>query len=246
MMATNIKEELEQDKRDVADIWSAAVEAYRGATKIPIENLPVPKFRSTEDIITYGNQQMDEFHKFRHNQKKVDKLRGLFKQSMNLVQKGAEQLAAAATPAFPPAGAIMTAFSYMLNACKQVSADYDVVTAFFEDMNSFLQRVTILETRLPKYRAYRNCLMEVFTSLLTLCGFATRYVLEGRFSEYRSSIRTLEAKTIDCLQRNGSQTCYAARTAPWAGPERAWTLPSTGCNLPLSSRSSVTLKSSRR
>lgn len=76
-----------------------------------------------------------------------------------------------------------------IQACKQVSADYDVVTAFFEDMNAFLQRITILESRLPKYPAYRNCLMDVFTSVLSLCGFATKYIELGRFSRcFNSSI----------------------------------------------------------
>lgn len=42
-------------------------------------------------------------------------------------------------------------------------------------MNAFLQRITILESRLPAYPAYRNCLMDVFTSILKMCGFATKY-----------------------------------------------------------------------
>ena len=74
-----------------------------------------------------------------------------------------------------------------MQACKQVSADYDVVTSFFEDMNAFLQRITILESRLPRYKAYRNCLMDVFTSVLAMCGFATKYIELGRFSEYDHS-----------------------------------------------------------
>jgi hypothetical protein len=69
-------------------------------------------------------------------------------------------------------------------ACKQVSADYDVVTAFFEDMNAFLQRITILESRLPDYPAYRNCLMDVFTSVLEMCGFATKYIQLKRFKKW--------------------------------------------------------------
>lgn len=51
-------------------------------------------------------------------------------------------------------------------------------------MNSFLQRITILESRLPNYPAYRNCLMDVFTSLLEMCGFATKYIELGRFSKF--------------------------------------------------------------
>lgn len=49
-------------------------------------------------------------------------------------------------------------------------------------MNAFLQRITILESRLPKYRAYRNCLIETFISFLTMTGIATKYIELGRFS----------------------------------------------------------------
>ncbi|KAJ6567106.1 hypothetical protein B0H19DRAFT_1067341 [Mycena capillaripes] len=139
-------------------------------------------------MIKYGTEQMNNFHKFRHNQKKVDKLHGLFAANMDYIMQGAQQLVAAATPAFPPAAIIGTAFTYMLTACKQVSADYDAITEFFEDINSFLQGITILETRLdsrlPRYPAYRNCLMDVFTSLLEMCGYATKYIELGRFKKW--------------------------------------------------------------
>ncbi|RDW63670.1 hypothetical protein BP6252_11215 [Coleophoma cylindrospora] len=184
----HMKVELERDQRDVSDLWNDALKKYRGIVQVDLDKLPVPRFTSTEEMISYGSEQMEGFHRYRHNQQKVDKLRGLFRDSMWYIQKGAEQLAAAATPAFPPAAAISTAFSYMLNACKQVSADYDVVMNFFEDMNSFLQRITILESRLPSYPAYRNCLMDVFTSLLEMCAFATRYIREGRFKKWITNL----------------------------------------------------------
>lgn len=64
-----------------------------------------------------------------------------------------------------------------------MSADYDVVTTFFVDLNLFLRRMTILEKRLPKYGALRQSLFDVFASLLTMCGFATKYIELKRFSE---------------------------------------------------------------
>lgn len=53
----------------------------------------------------------------------------------------------------------------------------------FEDMNAFLERITILKSRLPSDPAYRNCLMDVFTSFLAMCAFATKYIELGRFSK---------------------------------------------------------------
>ncbi|EXJ61521.1 hypothetical protein A1O7_01949 [Cladophialophora yegresii CBS 114405] len=175
-----IKKELANDSRDVADLWNDALRKYKG---IVGEDL-LPKFASVDAMVQFGTIEMENFHQFRHNQKKVDKLRSLFMANLAYIQKGAEQLIAAATPAFPPAAAIGTALTYMLSACKQVSADYDVVTAFFEDINTFLQRITILESRLPRYPAYRNCLMDVFTSVLEMCGFATKYIELGRFKKW--------------------------------------------------------------
>lgn len=87
----------------------------------------------------------------------------------------------------------------LFKACKQVSADYDVVVVFFEDMNSFLERVTILETRLPSHKAYQNCLMDVFTSFLTLTGYAHKYIELGRFSKTPIKYRVFLTMQRLCL-----------------------------------------------
>lgn len=108
--------------RDVADLWSDALRAYKGIVGTDLQ----PKFANVNEIIAFGTKEMNSFHKFRHNQKKVDKLRSLFMANIGYIETGAQQLVAAATPAFPPAAAIGTALTYMLSACKQVSADYDV------------------------------------------------------------------------------------------------------------------------
>lgn len=79
-----------------------------------------------------------------------------------------------------------------------------MVTAFFEDMNAFLQRITILESRLPKYPAYRNCLMDVFSSVLEMCGFATKYIELGRFSALYNPKSTTDGFLLIIVQRNGS------------------------------------------
>lgn len=108
--------------RDVANLWSDALRAYKGIVGTDLQ----PKFANVNEIIAFGTKEMNSFHKFRHNQKKVDKLRSLFMANIGYIETGAQQLVAAATPAFPPAAAIGTALTYMLSACKQVSADYDV------------------------------------------------------------------------------------------------------------------------
>lgn len=181
---SQLSESLKNDARDVADIWRDALKAYKGIVGFDL----VQKFPSTTEMIAQGTNEMNNFHKFRHNEKKVDKLRTLFANNLDFLETGAQQLIAAATPAFPPAAAIGTAVTFMLSACRQVSADYDIVVVFFEDMNAFLQRIVILETRMPKYKAYQNCLMDVFTSFLTMCAFAHKYIELGRFKKWVTSL----------------------------------------------------------
>ncbi|KAM5378662.1 hypothetical protein ACJZ2D_004461 [Fusarium nematophilum] len=182
--APRLPDDLKNDTRDVSDLWKDALKAYKGIVGFDLEK----RFDSVQAMVDQGTKEMNNFHKFRHNEKKVDKLRTLFTTNLEYIEQGAQQLIAAAVPAFPPAAAIGTAITYMLGACRQVSADYDIVVVFFEDMNSFLQRIVILETRMPKYKAYQNCLMEVFTSFLTMCGFAHKYIELGRFKKWITNL----------------------------------------------------------
>ena len=110
-----MKQELDRDSRDVSDLWNDALKRYKGIVGVDLQ----AKFTSVDAMVAYGAEQMQGFHKFRHDQKKVDKLRSLFAANMDLIQNGAQQLIAAATPAFPPAAAIGTAFTYMLSVGGQ-------------------------------------------------------------------------------------------------------------------------------
>ncbi|KAM6506585.1 hypothetical protein FSOLCH5_013559 [Fusarium solani] len=179
-----LEEQLKNDNRDVADLWKEALKSYKGIVGFDLQR----KFDNVQGMLDFGTDQMNNFHKFRHDKGKVDRLRTLFASNLDLVEQGANQIISAASPAFPPAAAIGTALTYLLQACRSVSADYDIVIVFFDDMNSFLTRITILETRLPKYKAYQNCLMEVFTSILTMCGFAHKYIELGRFKKWISNL----------------------------------------------------------
>lgn len=177
---TATKFSLQNDRRDIKDLWNDALKEYKGIVGRELQ----PTFKSTDDMIQHATSEKDSFSKWRHDGKTLDKLRGIFMQNIGFIEVGSQKLIAAATPAFPPAAAIGTALTFVLATCKGQSADYDVVTAFFEDMNNFLQRVTILEGRVPDYRAYQACLMDVFTALLMMCAFATKFIAKGRFKTW--------------------------------------------------------------
>ncbi|KAH8800920.1 hypothetical protein F5884DRAFT_890807 [Xylogone sp. PMI_703] len=173
------------DDRDVVDIWQQALRNYKGIVRFDLKR----KFDNTQAMIDFVTGEMNTFHKFRYNDKKVDRLRSLFATKIDYLEKSTQQLLSAVTPTFSPAAVIGTAITYFLMV---ISTDYDIIIVFFDNMNSFLERVVILETRLPSNKAYRNCLMDVFMSFLAVCGYVHKYIELGRFKKWISNLVTGE------------------------------------------------------
>ncbi|KAJ3949017.1 uncharacterized protein N0V96_000125 [Colletotrichum fioriniae] len=114
---SEVSEAVKNDNRDVSDLWKEALKAYKGIVGFDLER----KFDNVQAMIDQGTHEMENFHKFRHNDKKVDKLRSLFAANLDYIEKGAQQLVSAAVPAFPPAAAIGTAVTIMLSVEKWIS-----------------------------------------------------------------------------------------------------------------------------
>lgn len=96
-------------------MWAEALRAYKGVLGRDLRK----SFRSVDDMVANGVEQMNAFHKWRHNEKKVDKLRSLFMQNVDFIEKGAQHLVDAASPTFPPAAAIGTAMTFILTVRNQ-------------------------------------------------------------------------------------------------------------------------------
>ncbi|KAF4826841.1 hypothetical protein CGCTS75_v008733 [Colletotrichum tropicale] len=77
--------------RDVADLWKDALKAYKGIVGFDLER----KFENLEVMITRGIKEMQNFHNFRHDDKKVDRLRGLFSANLDYIEKDTQQLGGA-------------------------------------------------------------------------------------------------------------------------------------------------------
>lgn len=105
------KTDLENDRRDIKDLWNDALRAY---SKVSGEELK-PAFRNVDEMIKNGTDQMNSFHRWRHDDSKVDKLRSLFMANIDYVETGTQKLISAAEPAFPPAAAIGTAITFVLS-----------------------------------------------------------------------------------------------------------------------------------
>lgn len=111
----SLRVELENDCRDVNEIWATAMQRYKGIVGFELER----KYNNVQDMVDAGTSDMANFHKWRHNQGKVDRLRTLFSENLDFLEQGTQQLLAAATASFPPAAAIGTALTYLLSVGRR-------------------------------------------------------------------------------------------------------------------------------
>lgn len=133
-------------------------------------------------------RQLENFKVFRHDKGKLDKFRTMISSNADIIQGVAKSVADAASAAFPPSSAILTAFTFVMTASKHVSDDYDMIEGFFSIMQSFLQRLSLLENKIPPQRAFQIFLINVFSSLLKISGIARAYCAKGRLSKWAKAL----------------------------------------------------------
>src|SRR5262249_17020839 len=105
---------------------------------------------------------------------------------------GGAKAAADAAAVFPPAipgAALMTAMTFVFKTFRDVKADYDRVLGFFNEMSSFLDRISMLEEKSPKLGPFERCVRKGFASMLTLCGIAADYKGKGRFRKWLNNVK---------------------------------------------------------
>jgi hypothetical protein len=180
---------VDNEASDLGMMWQQALQEY--ANESGGKDL-----RSTDSsqwnigrILGDQEEQLQLFSVFRHDKGRVDKLRSLVSKNSQIIQSVASNIANAASSAFPPSAAILTAFNCVMNASKAVSDDYDMIVQFFDIVNSFLERVSMLEDRIPDMRPFQLHLMKVFKSLLVLCAIARKYrTSQGRLKKWAKAL----------------------------------------------------------
>jgi len=132
--------------------------------------------------------QLETFKTFRHDKGKLDKFRTMISSNADIIQGVAQHVAGAASAAFPPSSAVLTAFTFVMNASKHVSEDYDIIEGFFSIMDSFLRRLSLLESKIPPRKEFQYFIINVFSSLMKLSAMARSYCAKGRFLKWAKAL----------------------------------------------------------
>ncbi|KAG5292849.1 hypothetical protein I7I48_05057 [Histoplasma ohiense] len=166
---------------DISLLWQRALDKYQENTGKDLEDMP--HFTNVEDILDDAQLQQTAFDQFRHDGELLDRIRSSVAGNFNFLES-LKFLVDGAALAYPPTVAISSAFFYFLQTTKHISSDYDQIVDFFDSMKTFLERLSIIEGKLPSIPAYVSHVMRVFSAMLTIYGIATAYIKKGRWKKW--------------------------------------------------------------
>jgi hypothetical protein len=98
------------EETDLGPLWEEALIKYYEECGTDLRSLPASRLNAAH-IKAEQEHQLLLFNEYRHDKGKLDKLRSLVAQNSNIVINVATHIANAASAAFPPSAAILTAFN---------------------------------------------------------------------------------------------------------------------------------------
>ncbi|KAG9388103.1 Goodbye multi-domain protein [Pyrenophora tritici-repentis] len=185
---------------DVGEIWSATVVRYEATTGVRIQSLVGPK--SVDEILIDFKDKENIFAGRRHDGSRVDKFRSLVRKSLGPIEMWGKVITNATKNIFPASEAIFAAVQYLISTAKAVSADFDRLEEFFEELSSYLTRLKVWESEIPQITELEEVMTEVFTSVLVLCGICTKYVRMRRLdSKLQSEVELICSLTRQLVEQ---------------------------------------------
>ncbi|KAL8367153.1 hypothetical protein RB599_010243 [Gaeumannomyces hyphopodioides] len=163
---------------DTSKIWKAAIDQYEKIAGVRIATLN--GVNTIEDILKEVRTSEKTFLRRRHNGSRSDRFRTLLSQSLDSIQRLLEVAAQASKGAFPPSEAIFAAIKYLIATANTVSSDYDKVSSLFEDLQSYLVRLKVLEGKVPPFPELVAIVTEILASVLVVLGVFTEYIQTKR------------------------------------------------------------------
>ncbi|KAF8540637.1 hypothetical protein BDD12DRAFT_880276 [Trichophaea hybrida] len=166
----------------VAALWRRAISQYQEATGNDPCSFNIKQAPSIEDVMNFTVEKEGHFKKWRSDgvSRKTSKFREVLKATLRPIDKLGSFVGSCASMAFPPSSVIFGAISVMLQTANSVSADYDTLLAFFEELKSFLERLKVLNGHIRSSPEIEECLVEILGSILILIGLSSKEMKRGR------------------------------------------------------------------
>ncbi|KAF8250987.1 hypothetical protein K440DRAFT_638823 [Wilcoxina mikolae CBS 423.85] len=150
---------------EVAALWKRAISQYQEATGHDPCSFNIKQAPSINDVMNFTVEKEGHFKKWRSDgaSGKTSKFREVLKATLRPIDR---------LGSFVGSCASMTAHS--------VSADYDTLLDFFEELKSFLERLKVLNGHIRSSPEIEECLVEILGSILILIGLSSKEMKRGR------------------------------------------------------------------
>ncbi|KAL8790643.1 MAG: hypothetical protein Q9213_000491 [Squamulea squamosa] len=160
---------------DIGSIWRTAIDRYEAVTGIKLDSLAT--VNSVEEILDAIHEKDTNFKSFRHDGSKVDRFRSLVSKSLRPIEILSNITAEAASSVRRRflCDKLIERIAHPSSA-NAVSADYEKISGFFEDLDMYLHRLKVLEERVPLLPELEMAITKIFTSVLVLCAISAKYV----------------------------------------------------------------------
>lgn len=157
----------------VVDIWKQALDSYERVTGTRIDQLQ--RTTTIDEILGEIDARQNGFSLQRHDGSRFDRFRTTVSECLAPIEAANEIVSQAVKATFPPAEAIFAAIRHLIKTTNAVSADYDKISGFFEDLKYYLQQLQVIDAYVQLIPQLKVALTEVFQSVLILCGICTKY-----------------------------------------------------------------------
>ncbi|KAK3353983.1 hypothetical protein B0T25DRAFT_223822 [Lasiosphaeria hispida] len=163
-------------------IWREAIDKYNA-----IEDIEY-KFDLSKQPQQTAEGLLADFNKYRHDNKALDKARTALGKATDMAITVVGAVGSLAGAAFPPAPTIGQALIFVFGACKKTSEKFDQITAFYDAILIFFERLSLLNSKMPSEPAYIAQLMRLLGTLFKMCGLAQRCMKKARVVTFVKSI----------------------------------------------------------
>lgn len=144
-----------------------------------------------ESLSHYVNSQMAAFRGYRDSGRfssspkgPTEKMLGDVRQGLKSVAEGFQNISEiagqAASIGFPPAGLVVAVVARVIGACLAVSSDFDLIEQLFKIIASFMQRLDLLRSGMPKDERFRVMVSYILYRIVTFCTNIRKSVTERR------------------------------------------------------------------
>ncbi|KAF2794942.1 NACHT and TPR domain protein [Melanomma pulvis-pyrius CBS 109.77] len=168
----------------IPDIYKAAIRRYEEITKTKLDDPSIARLATLDDLTKAIEAKNKEFTAFRA------KRHGIFAAlsvAMRPIELVGDLAAGGASMAFPPSSLVFGAVSSLINAAKDVSANYDAIMDLLDTLKDFTVRLEVYN-REKISKSLSDKLADILVTLIDIFALSRKEIKDGRLFYFAKNV----------------------------------------------------------